>query len=136
LFLFATLQFKKFKENSFEVIFFLLLCIIAKVLQITDELLMSRIIEVRGIKVMIDRDIAELYDVSTKRLNEQVKRNARRFPIELMFQLSKEEKDEVVAKCDHLKTIKYSSSLPYVFTEHGAIMMAGVLNSDRAVEVN
>ena len=85
---------------------------------------------------MVDRDIAELYGVPTKRLNEQVKRNKKRFPEDLMFQLTQEEKDEVVANCDHLKNLKYSPNLPYVFTEHGAVMLASVLNSDRAIEVN
>jgi hypothetical protein len=72
----------------------------------------------------------------TKRLNEQVKRNKKRFPEDFMFQLTQEEKDEVVANCDHLKTLKYSPNLPFVFTEHGAVMLASVLNSDRAIEVN
>jgi hypothetical protein len=69
-------------------------------------------------------------------LNEQVKRNIRRFPDDFMFQLTAEEKEEVVANCDHLKTLKYSPQLPYVFTEYGAVMLASVLNSDRAIEVN
>jgi len=85
---------------------------------------------------MIDKDIAELYGVPTKRLNEQVKRNKKRFPVDFMFQLTLEEKDEVVANCDHLKTLKYSPNLPFVFTKHGAVMLASVLNSDRAIEVN
>jgi hypothetical protein len=73
---------------------------------------------------MIDMDLAELYKVSTRRLNEQVKRNKDRFPADFMFQLTKEEKLEVVANCDHLKKLKYSPSLPNAFTEHGAIMAA------------
>ena len=85
---------------------------------------------------MIDKDIAELYGVITKRLNEQVKRNKKRFPTDFMFQLTQDEKDEVVANCDHLKTLKYSPNLPFAFTEHGAVMLASVLNSDRAIEVN
>lgn len=85
---------------------------------------------------MIDRDLAELYGVETKRLNEQVKRNLKRFPEDFMFQLTEEEKGEVVAFCDHLANLKYSPTLPYVFTEHGAVMLASVLNSDRAIEVN
>jgi ORF6N domain-containing protein len=64
---------------------------------------------------MIDRDLAELYGAPTKRLNEQVKRNTKRFPEDFMFQLTTEEKEEVVAKCDHLKTLKYSPVLPYGF---------------------
>ena len=64
----------------------------------------------------------------------EVRRNRKRFPEDFMFQLSKAEKDEVVANCDHLHKLKFSSTLPYAFTEHGAIMAANVLNSDRAVE--
>jgi len=63
-------------------------------------------------------------------------RNVKRFPDDFMFQLTAEEKEEVVAKCDHLATMKYSPALPYVFTEYGAVMLASVLNSDRAIEVN
>jgi hypothetical protein len=103
---------------------------------IPDEVVINKILFLRGKKVMIDKDIAELYGVPTKRLNEQVKRNKKRFPEDFMFQLTGEEKDEVVAKCDHLKTLKYSPNLPYAFTEHGAVMLASVLNSDRAIEVN
>lgn len=107
-----------------------------KPLMIPDEIVINKILLLRDKKVMIDKDIAELYGVSTKRLNEQVKRNAKRFPEDFMFQLTQEEKDEVVANCDHLKTLKYSPNLPFVFTEHGAVMLASVLNSDRAIEVN
>jgi len=103
---------------------------------VPDEIVMSKILLIRGKKVMIDRDLAELYGVPTKRLNEQVKRNIKRFPEDFMFQLTEEEKGEVVAFCDHLKTLKYSPVLPNVFTEYGAVMLASVLNSDRAIEVN
>jgi hypothetical protein len=103
---------------------------------VPDEIIMSKILLIRGKKVMIDRDLAELYGVPTKRLNEQVKRNIKRFPDDFMFQLTAKEKEEVVAICDHLKTLKYSPQLPYVFTEYGAVMLASVLNSDRAIEVN
>jgi phage regulator Rha-like protein len=103
---------------------------------IPDDLVQSKIIIVRGIKVMIDKDIAELYDVTTKRLNEQVKRNRKRFPVDFMFQLTAEEKEQVVANCDHLKNLKFSPNLPFAFTEHGAVMLASVLNSERAIQVN
>ena len=96
----------------------------------------QRILLIRGEKVIVDADLAEFYGVPTKRLNEQVKRNRDRFPDDFMFQLSVEEKSEVVANCDHLSKLKYSSFLPYVFTEHGAIMAASILNSRRAVEVS
>ncbi|MCX7162485.1 MAG: ORF6N domain-containing protein [Rhodocyclales bacterium] len=74
--------------------------------------------------------------VSPRRLNEQVKRNLDRFPEDFMFQLNAEEKTEVVANCDHLAQLKYSPSLPYAFTEHGALMPGNVLKSSRAVEVS
>ena len=85
---------------------------------------------------MIDTDIAKLYGVTTKRLNEQVKRNKERFPEDFMIQLTSKKKTDVVANCDRLKNIKYSSSLPYAFTEHGVIMLAAVLNSQKAVEAS
>lgn len=85
---------------------------------------------------MLDADLAELYDVPTKRLNEQVKRNIERFPSDFMFQLTTNEKAEVVANCDHLGKLKFSPSLPYAFTEHGALMLGNVLKSSRAVEVS
>ncbi|HLO60318.1 MAG TPA: ORF6N domain-containing protein [Bacteroidales bacterium] len=103
---------------------------------IPDELIMNKVLLIRGFKVMIDSDLAELYGVTTKRLNEQVKRNNKRFPIDFMFQLTDEEKQQVVANCDHLQGLKFSPYLPYVFTEHGAVMLASVLNSERAIQVN
>jgi phage regulator Rha-like protein len=101
---------------------------------ITEEFIMSKILLIRDEKVMIDRDLAQLYGVTTKRLNEQVKRNIKRFPSNFMFQLTEIEKEQVVANCDHLKKLKFSSTLPYVFTEHGTMMLGNVLNSDRAIE--
>jgi hypothetical protein len=85
---------------------------------------------------MLDADLAQLYGVTTKRLNEQVKRNRGRFPVDFIFQLTAEEKAEVVAKCDHLAKLKFSPTLPHAFTEHGAIMAASVLNTSRAIEVS
>ena len=96
----------------------------------------NRILLIRGEKVIVDADLANFYGVLTKRLNEQVKRNKARFPNDFIFQLSAEEKAELVANCDHLKNLKYSKALPYAFTEHGAIMAASVINSKRAVEVS
>ncbi len=96
----------------------------------------SKIYEIRGKQVMLDRDLAGLYGVNTKRLNEQVKRNIERFPKDFMFQLSKQEKLEVVANCDHLANLKYSYILPYAFTEQGVAMLSSVLKSKQAVEVN
>jgi len=96
----------------------------------------AKILMIRGKKVMLDADLASLYGVKTKRLNEQVTRNKKRFPDDFMFQLSKTEKEEVVAICDHLKTLKFSYRLPYAFTEQGVAMLSSVLNSERAVQVN
>ena len=94
------------------------------------------ILLIRRERVILDADLAALYGVSTKRLNEQVKRNRSRFPADFMFQLTADEKAEVVANCDHLRRLKFSPNLPYVFTEHGTIMAANVLNSERAVHAS
>ena len=95
----------------------------------------GRIQQVRGLRVMIDVDLAVLYGVETRRLNEQVKRNRERFPADFLFQLTAAEKAEVVANCDHLQKLKFSKTLPYAFTEHGAIQAANVLASSQAVEM-
>ena len=107
-----------------------------KKISIPEKVIMSKIFIIRDRKVMLDMDLAELYGVTTKRLNEQVKRNRKRFPEDFMFQLIDQEKEEVVAICDHLDRLRFSPYLPYVFTEHGAVMLASVLNSDRAIGVN
>ena len=96
----------------------------------------NKILMIRGQQVMLDRDLAELYGVETKRLNEQVKRNIERFPEDFMFSLNKTEKDEVVANCDHLQILKFSPTLPLAFTEQGVAMLSSVLKSQKAVEVN
>ncbi len=91
---------------------------------------------IRGRKVMIDADLAALYGVHTKVLNQAVRRNRDRFPADFMFQLTKSEKVEVVTNCDHLEKLKYSPALPLVFSEHGALMAASVLNTPRAIEIS
>ena len=96
----------------------------------------NRILLIRGHRVMLDSDLAPVYGVSTKRLNEQVRRNRMRFPSRYMFQLTQREKLEVVANCDHLARLKFSPTLPYAFTEHGAIMVASVLNNQRAIKAS
>lgn len=101
-----------------------------------NVVIVNRIIELRGKKVMLDRDLAELYGVTTKRLNEQVKRNLKRFPLDFMFQLTQAEKEKLIQDNDHLESMKFSYTLPYVFTEHGAVMLASVLNSEIAIEMN
>jgi len=102
---------------------------------VTVHRIEPRIQLVRGVKVIIDADLAALYGVPTKRLNEQVKRNIERFPPDFLFQLTAIEKAEVVANCDHLAKLKFSRTLPYAFTEHGAIQAANVLASSQAVEM-
>ncbi len=85
---------------------------------------------------MIYSDIAELYEVTTKRLNQQVNRNINRFPSNFMFELTEAEKKEVVAICNHLKNLKFSSFLPKAFTKHGVMMLANVLRSERATTMS
>jgi hypothetical protein len=85
---------------------------------------------------MIDSDLARLYNVPTKRLNEAVKRNNTRFPEDLMFQLSAQERNELVANCDRFTNTKHSSSLPHAFTEAGVAMLSSVLNSETAIQIN
>ncbi|MFZ3065702.1 MAG: ORF6N domain-containing protein [Nitrospirota bacterium] len=108
--------------------------------QMTDiiplETIERHILLIRGHKVLVDADLADIYGVTTKRLNEQVKRNRDRFPEDFMFQLTEKEKAEVVANCDHLKKIKFSPGLPSAFTEHGAIMVATILKSPVAVQAS
>jgi Zn-dependent oligopeptidase len=94
------------------------------------------IVPIRGKNVVIDADLAELYGVETRALNQAVKRNRDRFPDEFMFQLTGAEKQEVLTKCDHLRRLRFSPTLPYAFTEHGALMLSSVLNSPAAVEVS
>lgn len=96
----------------------------------------TKILSIRNQQVMIDRDLAELYGVETKRLNEQIKRNTERFPSNFMFQLKEIEKTELVAKCDRFATLKHSSSNPYAFTEQGVAMLSTVLKSDTAVRTS
>jgi hypothetical protein len=90
----------------------------------------------RGLKVMVDADLAILYGVPTKRLKEQVKRNIQRFPEDFMFELIKNEKDELVANCDRLASLKHSSINPLVFTEQGVSMLSSVLRSEKAIQIN
>lgn len=98
----------------------------------------GRIVTLRGQRVILDADLATLYGVETKRLNEQVRRNSERFPADFMFALDQEEWEALRSQFATLKTGRgqHRKYLPYVFTEHGAIMAATVLNSPRAVEVS
>jgi hypothetical protein len=104
-------------------------------LSIPDEIIANKIFLVRNKKVMLDSDLADLYQVETKRLNEQVKRNINRFPEDFMFQLTREE-------WANLKSQNATSSWggrrsePFMFTEYGVLMLSSVLNSERAIAVN
>ncbi len=103
---------------------------------VAQETIEGRILLIRGKKVMLDADLAWLYGVTTKRLNEQVKRNLKRFPEDFMFKLTRDEKLELVAKCDRFARLKHSSASPHAFTEQGVAMLSSVLHSDRAIQVN
>ncbi len=92
------------------------------------------IVTVRGEQVLIDQDIARIYGVTTSRLNQQAKRNIARFPESFRFQLTKEERDEVVAKCDNLRSLKFYPSLPYAYTEQGIGQLSTVVHSKIAIE--
>ena len=96
----------------------------------------NMIFNVRGVQVMIDRDLAQLYGVSTSRLNEQVKRNIARFPESFRFQLTEQERDGVIANCDNLQSLKFNPTLPYVFTEQGIAQLSSVLHSPIAIEAS
>lgn len=97
----------------------------------------NKIYEIRGIKVMLDFDLAELYGIETRRLKEQVRRNLERFPDDFMFELTKREWAEVIANCDKLpQNLKYTPALPFAFTENGVAMLSSVLKSPLAIQVN
>ena len=96
----------------------------------------KKICVIREKRVMLDSDLACLYGVEVKQLNQAVKRNIKRFPMDFMFRLTKKEFAELVTNCDQLKNLKFRSAFPYVFTEQGVAMLAAVLNSQKAIDVN
>jgi hypothetical protein len=108
----------------------------------------NRIHEIRGQRVMLDRDLATLYEVETRVLNQSVKRNSKRFPKDFMFQLTKQEFEEIKFETEAVRkemssqiVMTYSnrrpnSALPFAFTEQGVAMLSGVLNSDKAISMN
>ena len=104
--------------------------------QSVEASIRARIFTIRGVQVMLDRDLAELYGVPTKRLNEQVKRNSERFPSSFMFQLMQSEMEELVANCDRFRTMKHASTPMTAFTEHGILMLASVLHSAIAIQTS
>lgn len=109
----------------------------SKKITIPSEVIINKIYVIRGQKVMLDRDLAELYDVETRRLKEQVRRNLERFPEEFMFELTKAEleewRNEYASDNRDIMGIRIA---PFVFTEHGILMLSSVLNSDKAVQMN
>jgi phage regulator Rha-like protein len=108
-----------------------------KLITVADEVIMNKIYVIRGQKVMIDRDLAELYEVETKRLKEAVRRNASRFPKDFMFEMNKKEfenwRTQNATSKEDKQGLRYA---PFCFTEQGVTMLSCILNSDRAIEVN
>ena len=101
------------------------------------EPIQNKIFVIRGYKVMLDFHLAEIYEVETRRLKEQVRRNMERFPSDFMFQLTKIEWSEVIANCDNLpENIKYSPTTPFAFTQEGVAMLSGVLRTPVAIQTN
>ncbi|WP_142683365.1 ORF6N domain-containing protein [Chitinophaga polysaccharea] len=101
-----------------------------------DDVLISKIYYIRGHKIMLDRDLAELYNVKPIRLREQVKRNMDRFPENFMFQLTEEETERMVSHFAIPSKKHLGGHFPYIFTEHGVLMLANVLRSERAIQVS
>jgi len=103
---------------------------------IPNEVIVNKIYLFRGVKVMLDSDLAELFGVDTKRLKEQVRRNIERFPEHFMFELTKEENDVLRSQIATLRHGQHSKYLPFAFSEHGILQLSNVLKSKRAVEVS
>ena len=108
----------------------------AEGIAIPDEVVMSKIYQIRGVKVMLDRDLAELYGVKAIRLREQVKRNQERFPDNFMFQLTELEVEKMVSQNAIPSRQHLGGYLPYAFTEHGVLMLANVLKSEQAIRMS
>lgn len=101
------------------------------------QVIQNKIFDIRGQRVMLDFDLAGLYEVETRALKQAVRRNIARFPSDFMFELTKDEWQEVITICDNLpQTIKFSPATPYAFTEQGVAMLSSVLRSPKAIEVN
>ena len=103
---------------------------------IPDEVITNKIYVIRGKKVMLDKDLAELYNVETKRLKEQVRRNINRFPESFMFELTTEEHSTLRSQIATLKRGRHSKYPPFVFTEHGILMLSSILNSELAIKMS
>lgn len=103
---------------------------------VPDEVVLSKIYQLRTQKVMLDRDLAELYDVKAIRLREQVKRNQERFPENFMFQMIEEEVEDMVSQNAIPSKQVLGGALPYAFTEHGVLMLSNVLRSEKAIQMS
>ena len=103
---------------------------------VSEETIVEKIFIIRGQKVMLDRDLAEMYGVEVKRLNEAVKRNAARFPEDFMFQLTQDENKSLRSQFATLEKGRHSKYQPYAFSEQGVAMLSSVLNSETAIQVN
>ncbi|HXC06943.1 MAG TPA: ORF6N domain-containing protein [Bacteroidia bacterium] len=108
----------------------------SKYIIVPDEVLINKIYILRGHRIMLDRDLAGLYGTNPKRLREQVKRNAGRFPANFMFQLTEQETDLLVSQNAIPSKKHLGGTLPYAFTEHGVLMLANVLKSDEAIQMS
>lgn len=106
------------------------------VADVSEQIILEKINIIRGQKVMLDKDLAEMYGVEVRVLNQAVKRNASRFPEDFMFQITKEEEDSLRSQFVILKRGKHSKYLPNAFTEQGVAMLSSVLNSETAIQVN
>ena len=107
------------------------------IVQVPDEVIMSKIYLVRGVKVMLDRDLANIYGIATRVLKQAVRRNLKRFPEDFMFSMSKEElhiwRSQIVTSNSDKMGLRHP---PYCFTEHGVVMLASVLHSEKAIQIN
>lgn len=110
--------------------------VIANCDNLSQGIVESRIFTIRGVEVILDRDLAEFYSVPTSRLNEQAKRNQRRFPTRFRFQLTPHETAEVIANCDRLSPLRFSPTQPYAYTEQGVAMLSAVLHSKDAEDIS
>ena len=102
----------------------------------TEKTILSKIVEVRGVKIILDTDLSDLYQIETKTLNRSVKRNIKRFPQKYMFQLTKEEVAILRYQFGTATLSSKSRTLPYAFTEHGTLQTSSIINSDIAIEIN
>lgn len=103
---------------------------------VPSAIIETKILTIRGRRVILDHDLAKLYGVETKYLNRQVRRNLKRFPEEFMFRLNGPEKEELVTNWHQFERLKHSYSMPYAFTEHGVAMLSSVLNSETAIKIS